>query len=31
MLAVALAASAADNITGKWTYEMQMMNRGGGG
>jgi hypothetical protein len=31
LIAVALVATAADNITGKWTYEMQMMNRGGGG
>ncbi len=31
LIAVALVATAADNITGKWTYEMTMGNRGGGG
>jgi len=31
LLAVALVAVAADNITGKWTYEMQGRGGGGGG
>ncbi len=30
LLAVALVALAADNITGKWTFEMPRMGRGGG-
>ena len=31
LLAVALVAVAADNITGKWTYEMAGRGGGGGG
>ncbi len=31
LLAVALVALAADNITGKWTFEMPRMGRGGPG
>ncbi len=31
LLAVALVAVAADNITGKWVYEMQGRGGGGGG
>jgi hypothetical protein len=31
LLALALVAVAADNITGKWTYEMQGRGGGGGG
>ncbi len=30
LLAVALVAIAADNITGKWTFEMPRVGRGGG-
>jgi hypothetical protein len=30
LIAVALVALAADNITGKWTFEMPRMGRGGG-
>ena len=31
LLSLALAATAADSITGKWVYEMQMGRGGGGG
>jgi hypothetical protein len=30
LLAVALVALAADSVTGKWTFEMSRMGRGGG-